>query len=86
VDWGEKHQVQLNIFSSLFFAALVRFVVNYSLVYYYTNLMDLSLNIQFQGEATGTLVVEGTTAQILKSLDLARIKLVLADQVFSLAY
>jgi hypothetical protein len=48
--------------------------------------MDLSLNIQFQGEATGTLVVEGTTAQILKSLDLARIKLVLADQVFSLAY
>ena len=51
-----------------------------------TDLMDLSLTIQFQGEATGTLVVEGTTEQILKSLDLAGIKLVLADQVCSLAY
>jgi hypothetical protein len=46
-----------------------------------TDLQELSLDIQFQGEATRALVVEGTVAQILESLNLAGVESVFADRI-----
>jgi hypothetical protein len=44
-------------------------------------LQELSLDIQFQSEATRVLVVEGTVAQILESLNLAGVESVFADRI-----
>ena len=46
-----------------------------------TDLQELSLDIQFQSETTKVLVVEGTVAQILESLNLAGVESVFADRI-----
>ena len=46
-----------------------------------TALQELSLDIHFQGEVISALLVEGTAAQIIESLNLAGVKSVFLDQI-----